>query len=152
MNTTEKWIMLLFFAPDYGSLSVHLLLNTKLEKHVEVVWTACCHSAHSQERCALCDLTGWLRRAQSREQSCRFFLVFWRCWVPWILSLWNVKKHYFWNVKNNFAASQYKSHFKADSYCNSTEQNKLLQSCRFSSFMYFLQVSRCFMLKLILSL
>ncbi len=49
MNTTEKGIMLLFFAPDYGSLSVHLLLNTKLEKHVEVVWTACCHSAHSQE-------------------------------------------------------------------------------------------------------
>lgn len=130
-------MMLLFFAPDYGSLwehPVHLLLNTKFEKRVKVAWTACCHS---QELCALCGMTGWLRRAQSREQSCGFFLVFWKCWAPWILSLWNVKKYYFWNVKNNIAASQYKSPFNADSYCKSTEQNKLLESCRFSSFMYF---------------
>ncbi len=88
---------------------VHLLLNTKFEKRVEVVWTACCHS---QELCALCDMTGWLRRAQSREQSCGFFLVFWKCWAPWILSLWNVKKIIFEMLKNNIAASQYKSHLK----------------------------------------
>lgn len=58
MSTTEKGMMLLFFAPDYGSLSelpVCTLASQKFEKHVEVVWTACCQP---QGLCALCDMTG----------------------------------------------------------------------------------------------
>lgn len=53
-----KWI---FQNSLYTCFSMRL---KNMANYVEVQWTAC---RHSQELCVLCDMTGWLRRAQTEE-------------------------------------------------------------------------------------